>query len=147
MSDSQRIKDLETLLPTIKISKYSDSFKSLEVPTLSFRNMATTETFKYYLKVTNPIDYNLAAVADGATPPNVTVNKTSPVASVAVRRLRNKVSSTLPSTLSIGVYDSENGWPVTVALPKTSVQKKDRITVEFSAPNAKTVTHLMAILT
>lgn len=136
MSLSQRVKELESLLPNVKVSKFSDSFKSLNAKQLHFSLMPTTEVFKYYLNVSNPI--HMVETVGG----NVT---SVPVVSVVVRRYRNKTESTL-AIASVGAFDSATGFPVTVSLPKASVQKNDRIYVDFIAPNAKTVTHSILII-
>lgn len=136
MSLAKRIADLEARLPTVQVVKFDDNTQGPDVRSFKLLTMANTETLKYFFRLNNAIKF--LEDVDG-------VVTTTPVASTQVRRIRNKVETTLTAP-TVSSFDAEDGYTVTVNLAKSNVAKGDTILIDFSAPFAVTYTHRINIL-
>lgn len=137
MSLAKRVADLEARLPSIQIVKFDEETDGPELRSFKYADMDSTQTLKYFFRVTNPI--KLLEDNDG-------VVTTSPAVSTRIRRLRNKAFTTLTAP-AVSAFDAVNNrYTVTVNLAKSNVQKRDTILIEFNAPFASSITHTISIL-
>lgn len=137
MSLAKRVADLEARLPNIQVVKFDNTTQGPEVRSFKLLTMANTETLKYFFSINNAIKF----LED-----NLGVVTTTPAVSAQIRRIRNKVESTL-SGPTVSAFDAVNNrYTVTVNLAKTNVAKGDTILIDFSAPFAVTYTQRINIL-